>query len=236
MDRAMTTAILTAGGSGTRMKNNIPKQFITVNEVPIIIYTLVNFQKCESIDKIIIACLKEWQPVLKAYIKEFNITKVLDVVDGGETGIDSIKNCFDAINNKSAKDIILIHDGNRPLVTEEIIKSNIKVANKFGATSTYIDVHDGVVMVDAELNITNSNIRREDIKSTQTPHAFKYAVLEDVFSRIGNNSDFISLADAATKLGYKVSLVKGSELNLKITTKNDLKIFESMISERPEHV
>jgi 2-C-methyl-D-erythritol 4-phosphate cytidylyltransferase len=236
MGGVMTTAILTAGGTGSRMKNNIPKQFITVNEVPIIIYTLINFQKCDSISRIIIACLKEWQPILKAYIKEYRITKVIDVVEGGETGIDSIKNCFNAVTSTTADEIILIHDGNRPLVTEDIIKSNINDASKFGATSTYIDVHDGVVMVDDKLNITNSSIRREDIKSTQTPHTFKYNVLKDVFSRINNKNNFISLADAAAQFGYEVKLVKGSELNFKITTKNDLKIFESVMNKRPDYV
>lgn len=226
----MTIAFLTAGGSGTRMNNSIPKQFITVKEIPIIIYTLQKFQNNPNVDKIVIACLEEWQTVLKAYIREFNITKVEKIVNGGETGIDSIRNCFESVSDLQENDTILIHDGNRPLVSDDIIEQNITSATEFGVTSTYIDIHDGIVKVDDNLNVQPGSISRASIKSTQTPHGFKYGVLGNVFSKIDNVNNYISLADAATTFGYKVALVKGSEINFKITTKNDLTIFEAIIS------
>ena len=210
------TAILTAGGVGSRMQKDVPKQFITVNDIPIIIYTLQQFQKSEYIDKIVIACLKEWQPILRAYSKEFNISKLQTIVEGGETGIDSIHNAFNGLNDDSDNDndIVIIHDGNRPLVDE----------------------HDGVVRVDSNLNIQKSDLRREDIKSTQTPHGFNYKNLKEIFGKITDSSWYISLADAALNLGYDVKLVKGSELNFKITTPNDLTLFESIVNIRQGNV
>lgn len=231
------TAILTAGGVGSRMQKDIPKQFTTVNDIPIIIYTLRQFQKSEYIDKIVVACLKEWQPVLRAYSKEFNISKLQTIVEGGETGIDSIYNAFNGLSDNDDNDIIVIHDGNRPLVDEQIIKNNIEMVKKYNcATTTYIDVNDGIVRVDSNLNIQKSDLRREDIKSTQTPHSFNYKNLREVFGKIFDSSRYISLADAALNLGYDVKLVKGSELNLKITTPNDLTLFESIVNIRQGNV
>lgn len=225
-------AILTAGGIGSRMENNIPKQFITVNEIPIIVYTLQQFQNSRHIDKIVIACISEWQPVLRAYSKEFNISKLENIVDGGKTGVESIKNCFDVIQQPHDEDVVIIHDGNRPLVTDDIIKRNIESAKNAGATTTYIDIHDGIVRVDESFKIKNSDFKREDIKSTQTPHCFSYKTLADIFPRIEDSNHYISIADAATRMGYDVALVKGSETNFKITTKNDLAIFEAITNVR----
>lgn len=228
----MITAILTAGGTGSRMKNNIPKQFLTVNEIPIIIYTLQQFQESKHIDRIVIACLSEWQPVLRAYAKEFNISKLESTVDGGTTGIESIQNCFDTLKDCKEDDIIIIHDGNRPLVDDDIIERNIEAARKVGATSTYIDIHDGIVEVDESLNILDRQFNREYMKSTQTPHCFRYGIMSTIFPKIENANAYISIADAATRLGYDVSMVKGSELNFKITTPNDRTLFETIINMR----
>lgn len=228
----MTTVILTAGGTGSRMKNNIPKQFITVNEIPIIIYTLQQFQKNKDIDKIIIACIKEWQPVLRAYSTEFNISKLDAIVEGGSTGIESIKNCFDVLGSCESDDIVLIHDGNRPLISDDIIEENIKAAKVTGATTTYIDIHDGIIKVNKLLDIQQADFKREYVKSTQTPHCFKYGVLKQIFPKIHDFNSYISLADAATKLGYKVGLVRGSEINFKITSPNDLVLFEAILNSR----
>lgn len=228
----MTIAILTAGGTGSRMYNNIPKQFITVNEIPIIIYTLQKFQNNKDIDKIIIACIKEWQPMLRAYSKEFNISKLEKIIDGGATGIESIQNCFNALESTKDNDIIMIHDGNRPLVDDDIIKRNIEAAKNIGATTTYIDIHDGIVKIDNAFNIVESDFKRENLKSTQTPHCFKYKILKNIFSKIDNVDKYISLADVAARLGYDLALIKGSEINFKITTPNDIVLFEAIINTR----
>ena len=228
------TAILTAGGTGSRMKRNLPKQFVTVNDIPVIIYTLQRFQKNKIVENVIVACLKEWQPVLRAYGKEFNITNLKHIVNGGSTGVESIKNAFNAIEDAKDDDIVLIHDGNRPLVDDDIIENNITSAKKTGVTTTYTDIHDGVIKVDKSLKIQKSDITRDDIKSTQTPHCFKYKTLKKIFSEIDDVdfSKYISLADMASRLNYEVALVKGSDLNFKITTPDELALFEAIINSK----
>lgn len=228
----MITAILTAGGIGSRMQNNIPKQFITVNEIPIIIYTLQQFQKNANIDKVVIACVKEWQAVLRAYCKEFDINKLDKIVDGGDTGLESIRNCFTSLENTKNSDIILVHDGNRPLVDDEIINNNIKAIKKSSVTTTYIDIHDGIIKVNDSGKILKDKIKREEIKSTQTPHTFRYDIAKEILSKIIDPNEYISLADAAAKMDYDISLVKGSEINFKITTSNDLVLFEAIINSK----
>lgn len=232
---SMVSVILTAGGLGTRMQNNIPKQFLTVNEKPILIYAIEQFQKNSSIDKIVVSCLEEWQPVLRAYSKEFNITKLANIVNGGNTGIESIINAFNILDSNE-DDIIIIHDGNRPLVDDDIINRNIESVKNKGATTTYIDIHDGIVKVDNELNIIDSSITRKEVKSTQTPHCFQYKIIKSIISEIDDFDKYISIADAAAKLNYDIELVKGSELNFKITTPSDLKIFDSILKSRHSNV
>ena len=124
-------ALLIAGGSGNRMHQDIPKQFITVNERPVIIYTLEAFEKHPEIDAIAVVCIAGWEQVLWAYAKQFNITKLKYVVTGGQTGQDSIRNgLFELEKHFDPDNLVLIHDAIRPMVSAEIITDNIRVAKK----------------------------------------------------------------------------------------------------------
>ena len=115
-------AIIIAGGSGKRMGQDIPKQFINVGEKPIIVYTLEAFQKHPSIDNIIVVCIDGWHDILSAYAKQFNITKLCSIVSGGSCGQESIKNGLDEAARLFAKDdMVLIHDAIRPMVSNDII-------------------------------------------------------------------------------------------------------------------
>ena len=121
----MNTAIIIAGGIGSRMGQEIPKQFLTVNEIPIIIYTLKAFQQHKNIDRIVVACLSGWEEALKAYCKQFAITKLEAVVVAGNTRFESICNGLNYLEKSScSSDLITIHDANRPLVLENIITQN----------------------------------------------------------------------------------------------------------------
>ena len=122
----MNIALITAGGNGTRMHQDIPKQFLNVNNKPIIVYTMEAFQNHPDIDAIEVVCLDGWHQILEAYAKQFNITKLVGIVSGGKNGQESIKNGLNEINKKYSKDdIVIVHDGNRPLVSEEIISDSI---------------------------------------------------------------------------------------------------------------
>ena len=121
-------ALLIAGGSGNRMHQDIPKQFITVNERPVIVYTLEAFENHPEIDAIAVVCIEGWEQVLWAYSKQFNITKLKYVVCGGKNGQDSIRNgVMELEKHYDSNDLVLIHDAIRPMVSEEIITDNIRV-------------------------------------------------------------------------------------------------------------
>lgn len=116
-DKMANIALLIAGGSGNRMGQSIPKQFLTVNERPVIVYTLEAFQKHPEIDEIAVVCIEGWQAVLQAYANQFNITKLKYIVPGGKNGQDSIRNgVYELEKHHNADDIVLIHDAIRPMV------------------------------------------------------------------------------------------------------------------------
>lgn len=228
----MNVAVLTAGGSGTRMNNNIPKQFLTVNDIPIIIYTLRSFQCNERIDKIVVACLKAWQPALESYKKEFSITKLDMIVDGGNEGSESISNCLDGLTDVcSDDDIIIIHDGNRPFVSHEVIDDAIKVCMENGNAVAVTPSTEVLVEDKGNRMLSIKSLSRDDIKRTQTPHVFLYGDLKRIYAQIKQKGlKPVATCDAAIALGIPIHLSVGSALNFKITTQEDLKLFRSLIN------
>ena len=130
-------ALIIAGGVGNRMHQDIPKQFLNVNNKPIIIYTLEAFQKHPNIDAIEVVCLKGWHDILRAYAKQFGITKLENIVSGGETGLQSIRNGLKDIAKRyhDDDDIVLIHDAIRPMVSQDIISDNIRVCRELDRKS-----------------------------------------------------------------------------------------------------
>ena len=122
----MNVGLLIAGGSGQRMNQDIPKQFLNVNDKPVIVYTLEAFQKHPNIEKICVVCIEGWEEVLRAYAKQFGITKLSWVVKGGSTGQESIKNGIWAMKDElDGEDLILVHDAIRPMISQEIISESI---------------------------------------------------------------------------------------------------------------
>ena len=123
-------AIIIAGGVGNRMGQDIPKQFINVHDKPVIVYTMECFQKHPDIDSIIVVCLDGWADVLRAYANQFNITKLVSIVKGGNSGFESIRNGVDNLKDKcNPDDNIIIHDGIRPLVDTEVLNDVIDKCN-----------------------------------------------------------------------------------------------------------
>lgn len=135
----MVVALLTAAGSGTRMHQDIPKQFIHVDNKPVIIHTMEAFQKHPSVDAIMVVTIDSWSEVLWAYAKQFNIIKLRWVIPGGTTGQESIRNGLDAlIKELSYDDIVMVHDGNRPLVSSEVISNSLVTFAAHGSTVAVI--------------------------------------------------------------------------------------------------
>ena len=233
-ENKMNVAVLTAGGIGSRAHQDLPKQFLTVENKPILIYTLEAFQQHPSIDEIYVSCLDGWSAVLEAYAKQFNITKLKRIVTGGATGQESIYNGLKAIkeDNEETKDIVvIIHDGNRPMLPQDVITDNLVKQKLFGSAVTVIPTTE-VVFVSKDGEESNVALNREELWRTQTPHSYRFDELWTVHNQAIEDG-VINMAASCLlmqKYGYTTYFSKGSEKNIKITTVEDIEIFKALLS------
>lgn len=234
----MNIALIIAGGVGARMHQDIPKQFINVYDKPVIIYTLEAFQQHPNIDAIEVVCLDGWHDILRAYARQFNITKLENIVSGGVVGQDSIRNgLFDlAERHHDPDDIVLIHDAIRPMVSADIISDNIRVCRKYGNAITVVPC-TAAMLKTMDGNISSEVIPRDNLKSTQTPQTFFLQEIVEVHKEALKRGITNSIASCTLyiEMGKPVYLSIGSEKNLKLTTSEDIEIFMALLhSKRPE--
>ena len=225
-------ALLIAGGSGNRMHQDIPKQFITVNERPVIVYTLEAFENHPAIDAIAVVCIQGWEQVLWAYAKQFNITKLKYIVPGGKNGQDSIRNgVFELEKHFDKDDFVLIHDAIRPMVSAEIISGNIRVAREFGNAITVIPCAEAMMQTEDGV-VSVGSYPRDRLKRTQTPQAFKIGDICDLHRRALEAGITNSVASCTLKIemGEQVYFSAGSEKNIKLTTVEDIDIFKALLA------
>ena len=224
--------LLIAGGSGNRMHQDIPKQFITVNERPVIVYTLEAFEKHPEINAITVVCIEGWEQVLWAYAKQFNITKLKYVIPGGKNGQDSIRNgVMELEKHFSPEDIVLIHDAIRPMVSAEIISDNIRVATEHGNAITVIPCAEAMMQTEDGI-VSIGSYPRDRLKRTQTPQAFHIGKICDLHRRALNAGITNSFASCTlmTEMGEQVYFSAGSEKNIKLTTVEDIDIFKALLA------
>ena len=226
--------LIIAGGSGSRMHQDIPKQFLTVNEKPVIVYTLEAFENHPEIDAIAVVCIRGWEQILWAYAKQFNITKMQYVIPGGANGQESIRNgVFELEKHFSPEDFVLVHDAIRPLVSEEIITDCIHVANKYGNAVTVIPCAEAMIETKDGV-VSTGSYPRDCLKRTQTPQAFRIKEICDLHRRSIEKGIMNSIATCTLmiELGEKVYFSRGSEKNLKLTTVEDIDIFKALLSSK----
>lgn len=224
--------LLIAGGSGNRMHQDIPKQFITVNERPVIVYTLEAFENHPEIDAIAVVCIAGWEQVLWAYAKQFNITKLKYIIPGGENGQSSIRNgVFELEKHFNPEDIVIVHDAIRPMVSAEIISDNIRVARKYGNATTVIPCAEAMLETSDGVASTGS-YPRDRLKRTQTPQAFHIGEICDLHRRALEKGITNSVASCTLKIemGEQVFFSTGSEKNIKLTTVEDIDIFKALLA------
>lgn len=232
----MNIALLTAGGSGTRMKMDLPKQFLTVEDKPIIVYTMEAFQNHPAIDKIIVACKEGFEEVLKSYAKQYNITKLESIITGGKNGQESIKNLIiEAKKLHNDDDIVLVHDGIRPMVSADIISNSIYVCKEKGCAITSIPCREAMLYSE-DANLANKQINRDYLQRTQTPQTFKLIDLYNMHieAKEKNITNSVASCTLAIELGKKVFLSPGSEKNIKITVQEDIEIFKALLKLKKE--
>ncbi|MBM6948822.1 IspD/TarI family cytidylyltransferase [Mordavella massiliensis] len=232
----MNIAILTAAGTGTRMHQDIPKQFLHVDNKPIIAYTMQAFQEHPSIDAIVVVTLEAWEEVLYAYAKQFNISKLSIVVKGGNTGQESIYNGLVAIKEKYGEEhTVLVHDGNRPLVSTEIISDALATFRQYGSAVAAIPCVEAM-FTSKDGVLAEEEVPRERAFRTQTPHVYTVQKLLWAHEE-AKKKNIVNTAASCTllyELGEKIYFSRGSEENFKITTTDDLTIFKAMLKTRKE--
>lgn len=229
----MNIAVIIAGGSGNRMGQDIPKQFMHVDGCPIIIHTMQCFQKHPDIDAIAVVCLKGWDTVLQAYANQFCITKLKWIFPGGDSGMESIHNGIYGLKEAGCdgEDLVLIHDSVRPLLSQDIISSNIAVCKAYGYAITGIKCREAILeSIDGFASTTS--IPRDMLIRTQTPQTFRLdniiAVHEEAKAK-GITNSVASCTLIAEVGGREMHIVPGSEKNIKITTVEDLEILKALM-------
>lgn len=232
----MNVVLLTAAGSGTRMHQDIPKQFIHVDNKPVIVHTMEAFQNHPSIDAIIVVTMDAWSEVLKAYANQFNITKLKWVVPGGSTGQESIWNgLVELKKHLSDEDVVMIHDGNRPLVSSEVISNSLVTYKTYGNAVAVIPCTE--VVFESEDGISSCvSTEREKLFRTQTPHTYKLGDIVNAHQEAQKRgiTNMAASCMLMKELGKITYFSRGSEENLKITTLEDLKIFKALLHTRQE--
>lgn len=231
----MNIALITAGGIGNRMGQEIPKQFMTIDNKPVIIYTLEAFQNNPEIDAIAVVCLNGWEIALQAYANQYNISKLKWIFKGGESNQESIYNGVKGLIDSTechGDDIILVHDGVRPLVDDEIIKKNIEVCKQFGYAVTGLICKEAIMEKNGN-NISDIDIPRERLIRTQTPHTYTLKTLYEAhkIAKEKGISNTVASCTLMASIGIKNQhFVEGSEKNgLKLTRVQDVDIFKAMI-------
>jgi len=230
----MNIALIIAGGRGMRMGQEIPKQFLTVNDKPVIAYTMEAFQKHPDIDAIAVVCVEGWDSILSAYARQYGITKLKHIIPGGENGQSSIRNgVFELEKHYGASDLVLIHDAIRPMVSQSIISGCIATAREHGSAIVTIPCQEAMLETDDQIS-TRASYPREKLKRTQTPQGFPIGVIADAHRRALEKGITNSVASCTmmVELGETIYFCAGSEKNIKLTTPDDMEIFKALLSLR----
>lgn len=229
----MNIALLIAGGSGNRMGQDIPKQFMHVDGCPIIIRTMQCFQQHPDIDIIAVVCLNGWETVLQAYANQFNVTKLKHIFPGGKSGMESIHNGIYGLEGRgyADDDLVLIHDSVRPLLGQDIISSNIATCKAYGYAITGIKCREAILESEDGFSSTTS-IPRDKLIRTQTPQTFRLGNIINVHkeAKLKGIADSVASCTLVAEVGGReMHIVPGSEKNIKITTVEDLEILKALL-------
>ena len=215
------------------MGQDIPKQFINVYDKPVIVYTLEAFQKHPQIDAIQVVCIDGWHDILKAYAKQFGITKLRDVVSGGASAQESIRNGVYSLEGVcNPDDLIIVHDGVRPLVEDSVLSDVIIKAKEYGNAVTSMPYNEQIFKIYDEKS-TKEYIPRDTLRRVSTPQAYKFDKLISSYKKafaenigIGPSSYTNTMM---VELGETLYFAAGSDKNIKLTTKDNLEMFKAFL-------
>lgn len=217
------------------MGQDIPKQFINVYDKPVLIYTLESFQRHPQIDAIEVVCIDGWCAMVWAYARQFNISKLKWIVSGGASGQESIRNgVFNLEGKVSDGDIIVIHDGIRPLVDDTVLTDVLKKAEKYGNAVTSMPYNEQIFIIDKDdPTTTRKYIPRETLRRVSTPQAYRFDLLDKKYHEAFEKGIGIYGSSYTNtmmvELGVTLHFASGSDKNIKLTTKDDLELFKAYL-------
>lgn len=229
----MNIALVIAGGIGSRMGLDVPKQFVTIYGKPVLIYTMECFEHHPMIDSIELVCLDGWQETAKRYSEKYGISKLRKIVTGGASGQESIRNGVFSLNGTCKDDdIIIVHDGIRPLVDDSVLSDVIVKCKKYGNAVSSLPYNEQIFVADDELSSVKY-IPRETLRRVSTPQAYKFSLLYEKYREAfekgigihGSSYTNTMMVD----LGVRLYFAAGSDRNIKLTTKDDLELFKAYI-------
>lgn len=225
MSRPRVVAIVPSAGFGRRLKLKTKKPFVLVKGKPLISYTIKALESCGAIDSIIIASEHSCVDLFRSLVRKFRFKKVAGIVVGGSTRFESVRNCLAEVSPEF--DIVVIHDGARPFIDNKTIEESVRMAAKYGAAVVAVPESDTVKIAGRGLFI-NKTLDRNCIFRAQTPQVFRRGVIMDAYKKVpgGRATDDSSLVE---RCGKKVKIVVGSYGNIKITTREDLKLAEVLL-------
>lgn len=226
----MVTALIFAGGTGKRMNTKAkPKQFLEMHGKPIIIHTLEHFEHHNQVDNIVVVCLKDWIGELQTEIKRFGITKILQIIPGGETGHDSIYLGLKAMETWADKDsIVLIHDGVRPLITKDLISKNIQTVEEFGTAITSEVAKESIIISENGVDVDAVPLRTK-MYISKAPQSFYFGWILDYYEKAQkDNFKAIDSSHLLSHYGAKMHMVESTKNNIKITDPADFYIVRAL--------
>ena len=232
-----TIAVVIAGGVGHRMGLDIPKQFVDIDGKPVLFYTLEGFQNHHFVDEIVVVCIDGWQEDVRRWADQFGITKLRSIVKGGDSGQESIRNgVFSLEGHCKPEDIIIVHDGIRPLVDETVLTDVIEKCAVFGNAVTSLPYNEQIFLVDpVDPQTTLKYIPRETLRRVSTPQAYRFDLIDSKYheafeKHIGiYGSSYTNTM--MVELGVRLHFAKGSDKNVKLTTPGDLEWFKAYLKQ-----
>ena len=232
----MTVALIVAGGIGSRMGADKPKQFVEVVGRPVLVYTLQAFQDHPQVDAIELVLIKGWEDVVREWKAKYGISKLKWIVGGGDSVQESIRNGVFALEGKcGGDDVIVLHDGIRPLVETFVLDDVIAKANQFGNGVTSMPYNEQIFLVDQDNKTTTTKyIPRETLRRVATPQAYKFGLIDRAYHEAFEKKIGIFGSSYANtmmvELGYRLYFAAGSDKNIKLTTPGDLAIFKGYLA------
>ncbi|MCL1840241.1 MAG: 2-C-methyl-D-erythritol 4-phosphate cytidylyltransferase [Propionibacteriaceae bacterium] len=215
------------------MHQDIPKQFIHIDDKPVIVYTLEGFERHPKIDAIEVVCIDGWHEMLWAYAKQFGITKLRGIVSGGATAQESIRNGVEALSDVCADDdIVVVHDGIRPMLDSDVLSDVIVTCERHGNGVTSLPYNEQIFIADDDESTTRF-IPRETLRRVSTPQAYRFGLLRDRYREAFAKGVGISGSSYTNtmmvELGERLYFAAGSERNIKLTTREDLDLFRAQL-------